>query len=482
LSASVSRPQRKALAGRNQVSGRSPRQPLSSKSAMFIAGILAARWRPCQHRPAADSGGGVPARPGRIIRGMKTAAIIAAVRTPIGRYGGALATVRPDDLAAHVIRTLLERTGIDPGLIDDVYLGAANQAGEDNRNVARMAALLAGLPVSVPGCTVNRLCASGLEAVNIAARMIESGCGEVFIAGGVESMTRAPFVTGKAAEPWSRAVETYDTTIGWRFTNPRLAKLHHPFSMGETAENVAEKWKIGRDEQDRFALESQRRACRAIENGRFADEIVPVELPVKKGGASVTPVRLDRDEHPRADASLESLARLKPAFREGGTVTAGNSSGVNDGACALLLVERQRAAQLGFTPLAFVGASATAGVDPGCMGVGPVPAVKKVLARAGLTMADVDLIELNEAFAAQSLACVRDLELPREAVEPDWRGRPLVNPNGGAIALGHPLGMSGARLVTTIVHEMRRNPGIRRGIATLCVGVGQGVATVLERA
>lgn len=415
---------------------------------------------------------------------MRTATIIAAVRTPIGRYAGALAAVRPDDLAALVIRTVVQRSGIDPALIDDVYFGAANQAGEDNRNVARMAALLAGLPETVPGCTVNRLCASGLEAVNIAARMIEGGCGDVFIAGGVESMTRAPFVVAKAAEAWSRAAEVFDTTIGWRFTNPKLVKLYHPFSMGETAENVAEKWKLSRADQDHFAVESQRRATRAIESGRFAEEIVPVELPSRRGSGGVPPAPLlvSRDEHPRADASLESLAKLRPAFRDGGTVTAGNSSGVNDGACALLLVERARAEQLGLEPLAVVGPSATAGVDPGCMGVGPVPAVRKVLARANLKLGDIDHIELNEAFAAQALACVRDLELPREIYTAGYSGRPVLNPNGGAIALGHPLGMSGARLVTTIVHEMRRNANVKRALATLCVGVGQGVATVVERA
>lgn len=407
------------------------------------------------------------------------AAIVAALRTPIGRYGGALCRVRPDDLAALVIRTVVERSGIDPALIDDVYLGAANQAGEDNRNVARMAALLAGLPETVPGATVNRLCASGLEAVNVAARMIEGGCGDVFIAGGVESMTRAPFVLAKSEEGFQRSFEMFDTTIGWRFTNPRLAKLHHPFSMGETAENVAEKWRITRQDQDRFALASQRKCARAVGAGRLDAEIVPVELPTKKGEA---PARCSRDEHPRPDTTLESLARLRPAFREGGTVTAGNSSGVNDGAAALLLVEAGRAAQLGLRPLAIVGPSATAGVDPGCMGIGPVPATREALARARLELADIDLIEMNEAFAAQSLACIADLGLPPECWSDEWNGRPRFNPNGGAIALGHPLGMSGARLVTTLVHEMARDASIRRGLATLCVGVGQGVATIIERA
>lgn len=397
----------------------------------------------------------------------RKAAIVACIRTPIGRFGGALAAVRPDDLAALVIKTVVERSKIDPALIDDVYLGAANQAGEDNRNGARMAALLAGLPDTVPGATVNRLCASGLEAVNIAARMIEAGHGDVFVAGGVESMTRAPFVTAKAVEPWQRTLETYDTTIGWRFTNPKLAKMYHPFSMGETAENVAEKWKISREDQDRFAVESQTRCAKAMAAGRFDAEIVPVAIPQRKGD----PVLVSNDEHPRGDTTVESLAKLKPAFREGGTVTAGNSSGVNDGAAALLIVELSRAEKLGLTPLAIVGASATAGVDPACMGIGPVPAVKKALERAGLKTTDIDVYELNEAFAAQSIACVRELGLS-DAV---------VNPNGGAIALGHPLGMSGARLVTTIVHELKLR-GAKRGIATMCVGVGQGVAAVIEAA
>lgn len=398
----------------------------------------------------------------------RSAAILACVRTPIGRYGGVLASVRPDDLAALVIRTVVERSGVDAALVEDVYFGAANQAGEDNRNVARMAALLAGLPETTAGCTVNRLCASGLEAVNIAARMIEGGAADCLIAGGVESMTRAPFVTAKAAEAFQRIAETYDTTIGWRFTNPKLAKLHHPFSMGETAENVAEKWKISRDDQDRFALESQLRCKRAMDSGRLEAEIVPVAIPQRKGDA----VMVSRDEHPRGDTTAESLAKLKPAFREGGTVTAGNSSGINDGAAALLLMERSRAEQLGLRPLAVVGASASAGVDPACMGVGPVPATRKVLQRTGYDVGSFDMIELNEAFASQSLACVRELSLDAAR----------VNMNGGAIALGHPLGMTGARLVTTIVHEMRRSPHVKRGLATLCVGVGQGVATVIERA
>lgn len=398
---------------------------------------------------------------------VHTAVIVSAVRTPIGRYGGAISAVRPDDLAALVIREAVQRSGIDPAAIEDVYFGAANQAGEDNRNVARMAALLAGLPESVAGCTVNRLCASGLEAVNLAARMIESGCGDVFVAGGVESMSRAPFVVAKAASAFDRNAEMYDTTIGWRFTNPKLAERYHPFSMGETAENVAEQYAISRDDQDRFALESQRRAARAMESERFAEEIVAVPIPQRKG----EPRMVTQDEHPRPETTLEALARLPAAFRKGGSVTAGNSSGINDGAAALVLVEQETAQRMGLRPLARVGPSATAGVDPGCMGIGPVPATKKVLARSGLSPRDFDLIEINEAFAAQVLACVRLLGI---------EGANL-NPNGGGIALGHPLGMTGARLVTTIVHEMRRDAKIRRALATLCVGVGQGVATVIER-
>ncbi len=397
---------------------------------------------------------------------MRQAVIIDAIRTPIGRYGGALAAVRPDDLAALVIRKLVERTKIDPALIEDVYFGAANQAGEDNRNVARMAALIAGLPDSVPGCTVNRLCASGLEAVNIAARMIEAGMADVLIAGGTESMSRAPFVMPKASEPWSRSAEVYDTTIGWRFTNPALAAKHHPYSMGETAENVARQHSVSRDDQDRFALESQRRTHAAMEAGRFDAEIVPVEIPQRKG----EPLIVSRDEHPRPETTLEALAKLRPAFAKDGTVTAGNSSGINDGAAAVLLVEAATAARLGLRPLAVVGASATAGVDPACMGLGPVPATQKVLKRANLRLADVDLIELNEAFAAQALACIRLLGMQEMT----------INPNGGAIALGHPLGCTGARMIATLLHEMVRR-GARRGLATLCVGVGQGVATLLER-
>jgi 3-oxoadipyl-CoA thiolase len=397
---------------------------------------------------------------------MKRAVIIDAVRTPIGRYGGALKTCRPDDLAALVMRTLVQRTKIDPATIDDVYFGATNQAGEDNRNVARMAVLLAGLPDTVPGCTVNRLCASGLEAINIAARMIETGTGNVFIAGGVESMSRAPLVMLKPEQGFPRGnLELVDTTIGWRFTNPELAKLYCPYSMGETAENVARKYTIGREPQDRFAFASQQRTKKAQQSGRFDDELVPVEVPQRKG----PPFLMKQDEHPRPETTLETLAKLPPAFAKDGTVTAGNSSGINDGAAAVLLVEEETAGRMGLKPLARVGPSATAGVDPAYMGVGPVPATRKVLERAGIRLRDVDIIEINEAFAVQVLACVRELGLEDAN----------LNPNGGAIALGHPLGCTGARLVTTLVHEMRRTRA-RRGMATLCVGVGQGVATVLE--
>ena len=390
-----------------------------------------------------------------------------AVRTPVGRYGGALASVRADDLAALVIRTVVEQSGIDPAVIDDVYLGAANQAGEDNRNVARMAVLLAGLPDSVPGCTVNRLCASGLDAVNIAARMIEAGHGDVFIAGGTESMSRAPFVMAKSETAFARTLEVHDTTIGWRFTNPALAALYHPYSMGETAENVARKHEISRADQDAFAMASQEKWAAAKAACRFEAEIVAVEVPRRKAD----PLVVDTDEHPRPDTTLQKLAKLKPVFAtdDNGTVTAGNSSGINDGASALLLVEAETARAMGLKPLAWVGASATAGVDPACMGLGPVPATRKVLARAGLTLDEIEVVELNEAFAAQSIACIRQLGLDESR----------VNPNGGAIAIGHPLGCTGARLVTTLTHEMVRT-GARRGLATLCVGVGQGVATIIE--
>jgi len=397
---------------------------------------------------------------------VRDVVIVDAVRTPIGRYGGALRSVRPDDLAALVISALVQRSGLDPARLDDVILGCANQAGEDNRNVARMAVLLAGLPVEVPGQTVNRLCGSGLQAAVSAFHAIRCGEGDVMIAGGVESMTRAPFVVGKASEPWSRTLEVYDTTIGWRFTNPRLAEKYPPYSMGETAENVAERYGISREEQDRYALLSQQRAARAMSEGRFRDEIVPVVIPQPSG----EPVVVDRDEHPRPDTTLEALAGLRPAFRHGGTVTAGNSSGINDGAAALLLAEASTARELGLRAMARIVATAVAGVDPAVMGIGPVPAVRKVLARAGLSVQDIDLVELNEAFASQVLACVRELGLDLER----------VNVNGGAIALGHPLGASGARLLGHLVWEMRRR-GVHYGLATMCIGVGQGIAVVVER-
>ena len=392
-----------------------------------------------------------------------------AVRTPIGRYGGALASVRPDDLAAVVLRAVVDRSGIDPAIVEDVILGCANQAGEDNRNGARMALLLADVPVEVGGQTVNRLCGSGLQAINAAAHAIGAGDGEVFIAGGVESMTRAPYVQLKAESPYDRGPrELADTTLGWRFVNPKLAERHYPYSMGETAENVADRWDVSRERQDAFALESQQRAVAAIEAGRFDTQIAPVTVPQRKG----EPLVVDRDEHPRADTSLEALARLKPAFRTdgNGSVTAGNSSGINDGASAVLLVEADRARALGLRPLARVLSTAVAGVDPAVMGVGPVPATRKALDRAGIAVEDLDLIELNEAFASQSLVCIDELGLDPAK----------VNVNGGAIALGHPLGMSGGRLVTMLVHELRRTGG-RYGLATMCIGVGQGIATILER-
>ena len=397
---------------------------------------------------------------------QRQAVVIGAVRTPIGRYGGSLSKVRPDDLAALVIRTVVAQSEIDAALIDDVYLGAANQAGEDNRNAARMAVLLAGLPDSVPGSTVNRLCASSLDAINIAARMIEANHGDVMIAGGVESMSRAPFVLAKSDAAFGRKIEAYDTTIGWRFTNPKLTAMYHPFSMGETAENVAKKYKLSREEQDQFAYQSQMKCKGAMETGNFADEIVPVEIPQRKGD----PIVVEKDEHPRGDTTMEILAKLKPAFAKDGTVTAGNASGINDGAAALLLVESKTAERLGLQVLAVVGSSATAGVDPSCMGLGPIPATKKALKRAGLSVGDIDLFELNEAFAAQAIPCMRELGIDPER----------VNPNGGAIALGHPPGCSGARIVTTLLHEMKRR-GVKRGLATMCVGVGQGVATLFER-
>jgi 3-oxoadipyl-CoA thiolase len=381
------------------------------------------------------------------------AVVISAVRTPVGRHGGALAGIRPDDLAALAIREAVSRAGVPPGEIEDVYFGCANQAGEDNRNVARMAALLAGLPEEVAGVTVNRLCASGLTAVTAACHAIRAGDGDLFVAGGVESMSRAPFVTGR---PELGDETVWDTTLGWRFPNPKMEELFPLESMGETGENVAERWSVGREEQDVFALESQRRWAAACEAGRFDEELVPVG-------------EVSRDEHPRPETSAEKLAALKPAFREGGTLTAGNSSGINDGAAALVIASEERAAALGGEPLGRFVASAVAGVDPRVMGVGPVPAVRKVLQRAGLEAGDLDLVELNEAFASQSLQVIRELGLDHER----------VNVNGGAIAIGHPLGMSGARLVVSLLYELRRRGG-RYGLATLCVGVGQGQAAIFE--
>jgi 3-oxoadipyl-CoA thiolase len=389
---------------------------------------------------------------------MSRAVVLSAVRTPIGRHGGALADVRPDDLAALAIREAVARAGVPPAEIEDVWFGAANQAGEDNRNVARMAALLAGLPDSVAGVTVNRLCASGLSAVVGACHAIVAGDGDVFVAGGVESMTRAPFVVAKPDRGFPRGTQPmFDTTLGWRFPNPRMEEMFPLESMGETGENVAERWGVSREDQDAFALASQRRWAAAAEAGRFDDELVAV------GDVS-------QDEQPRPDTTPEKLAALKPAFRDGGTVTAGNSSGIDDGAAALVIASEERARSLGVEPLGRFVASAVAGVDPRVMGIGPVPAVRKLLARAGIDVADVDLVELNEAFASQSLVVLRELGLDHEK----------VNVNGGAIALGHPLGMSGARLVVSLLHELRRRGG-RYGLATLCVGVGQGQAALFER-
>ena len=400
-------------------------------------------------------------------RPVREAWIVAALRTPFGRYGGALAAVRPDDLAAAVIRGLVQRTGIDGALVEDVILGCANQAGEDNRNVARMAALLAGLPVEVAGLTVNRLCGSGLQAVSSAAHAIGMGEGDVFIAGGVESMSRAPYVMLKPEAAFERGThDLVDTTLGWRFVNPALAAMHRPYSMGETGENVAERLGVSRQEQDEFALRSQRNTARAIEAGWYDEQLVSISIPQRRGD----PIVVGSDEHPRPEATAEGLARLKPAFREGGTVTAGNSSGINDGASAVLVVESDRARALGLQPMARVVAAAVAGVDPALMGLGPIPATRKVLERAGLNVADLDLIELNEAFASQSIACIRELGFDPEK----------VNVDGGAIALGHPLGASGGRLVTTLVHSLRRTGG-RYGLATMCIGVGQGIAMVVER-
>ena len=395
------------------------------------------------------------------------AVIVAALRTPVGRYGGALARVRPDDLSAGVIKALVERTGIDPAGIDDVILGCTNQAGEDSRNVGRMAALLAGLPVEVPGQTVNRLCGSGLQAIVAATHAIRAGEGACFIAGGVESMSRAPWVTLKPEEGFPRgAPVTADSTIGWRFTNPRFP-AEWTISMGETAEEVARRCDISRRDQDAFALESQESTARAIAAGRFASEIVPVTVTDRKGRE----IMVDRDEPPRPDTTADALGKLKPAFRQDGTVTAGSSSGINDGASALLIMEAGAARAAGLTAMARIVSTAVAGVAPEVMGVGPVPAMRKALARAGIGVDDLDLVELNEAFAAQALACIRELGL-----DPD-----RVNVNGGAISLGHPLGSSGSRIMVSLVHEMARR-GARYGAATMCIGVGQGIAVIVERA
>jgi len=392
--------------------------------------------------------------------------VIDAVRTPMGRFAGALAAVRPDDLAALVIREVAARNNVHTDRVDDVLWGAANQAGEDNRNVARMALLLAGLPVTVPGATVNRLCGSGLEAVNCGHREVLAGEADVIIAGGSESMTRAPFVVPKAARPFDRTAEMYDTSIGWRLVNPAMEKLYGTDSMGRTAENVAVDYGIGRAEQDEFALESHRRAVAARDEGRFKHEIVPVEIPQRRGD----PVVVDSDEPPRPDTSLDSLGKLRPAFADEGTVTAGNASGINDGAAAVLLASDSAVAANGWKPLVRIVGTAVAGVEPRVMGLGPIEATRKVLGRTGLAVEDIDLIELNEAFAAQSIACIRELGLDKTK----------VNVNGGAIALGHPLGCSGARIMTTLAHEMVRRE-VRYGLATMCIGVGQGIATVVER-
>jgi 3-oxoadipyl-CoA thiolase len=397
---------------------------------------------------------------------MPEALILDALRTPTGRYGGALAGARPDDLAARTVAAAVERNGLDPASVDEVYLGCTNQAGEDNRNVARMASLLAGLPVEVPGVTVNRLCASGLEAVSQGARQIAVGDGDLVLAGGVESMSRAPLVGLKPERGFARGgLELVDTTIGWRFVNPRMTERYSTESMGETAENVADRFGVSRDDQDALAMRSHQRALAAADEGRFDDELVTVDVPQPKG----EPVTVHADEGPRPDTSLERLAGLRPAFREGGSVTAGNSSGINDGASCVVLASEERARELGREPLARIVSTGAAGVDPAYMGVGPVPAVRKALERAGMSIEDIDLVELNEAFAAQVLACVRQLGIPEER----------LNVNGGAIALGHPLGSSGARLLATLVWELRRR-GARFGLATLCIGVGQGLAMIVE--
>ncbi|GAA5021219.1 acetyl-CoA acetyltransferase [Marivirga lumbricoides] len=398
---------------------------------------------------------------------INTAYIVDIVRTPVGKFGGTLSSVRPDDLAAHIIKSLLQKhPDFDQKLIEDVVFGAANQAGEDNRNVARMASLMAGLPIEVGGVTVNRLCASGLQSIMDASRATMLNEGEAYIAGGVESMTRAPFVMAKAETAYSRKPEIYDTTIGWRFINPKLAAMHHPYAMGETAENVADQWKISREAQDEFAHNSQVKYDAAFKAGKFKNEIIPVEIPQRKAD----PVIFDKDEHPRL-SSLDKLASLSPAFKKGGSVTAGNSSGVNDGAAASLIVSEETLKKFNLKPMVRIVSMAIAGVTPACMGVGPVPATQKALKRAGLKVSDLDLIELNEAFASQSIACMQDLDLNPE----------IVNVNGGSIAIGHPLGASGTRIATTLLHEMQRRENAKYGLATMCIGVGQGAAVIFEK-
>lgn len=397
---------------------------------------------------------------------MKQAYVIDALRTPVGKYGGTLSTVRPDDLAAHVIKGLMDRNPDMPlNKIEDVVFGAANQAGEDNRNVARMALLMAGLPIETAGVTVNRLCASGLQSIMDASRCIKVGDGDAYIAGGTESMSRAPLVMAKAYKAFERVPEIYDTTIGWRFTNKKLSAMHYPYGMGETAENVAEQYGITRTQQDAFARESQEKYQAAHDHGKFGDELLPVDVPQRKGD----PIHFAKDEHPRL-SSLEKLASLKPAFKAEGTVTAGNSSGINDGAAALLIVNEDMVEEYGLKPMAKVRSVAVAGVDPSVMGIGPVPATNKALKRAGLEVPDLGLIELNEAFASQSIACIRDLGLSED----------IVNVNGGSIAIGHPLGCSGARIATTLLHEMQKRD-VQFGLATMCIGVGQGAAVIFEK-
>ena len=397
---------------------------------------------------------------------MREAVVVDAIRTPVGRYGGVLKDVRADDLAVLCIAEITKRNNLDPNKVEDVLMGCSNQAGEDNRNVGRMALLLAGFPVEVAGQTINRLCGSALNAINSAAQAIKVGEGDVFIAGGTESMTRAPFAFAKADSAFPREVKVFDSTIGWRFINPKMVEKYPPLGMGETAELVAEKYAITRLEQDEFALATQKKWGAAFETGKFKDEMVNVPIPQKKGD----PLIVDRDEHPRPDTTMEQLAKLKPAFKKDGTVTAGNASGVNDGAAAVLLMEAQTAKALGYTPIVRVVSSAVAGVHPSYMGLGPIPATRKALQRAGLKIEDIDLVELNEAFAAQSIPCIRELRMDPAK----------VNVNGGAIAIGHPLGSTGARIFTTLVHEMKRRKA-RYGLVTMCIGVGQGIATIVER-